>query len=393
MSVLNRDATMIDAFLAELLGQRSVRHAAMALPPGLDWATAFASIPQADRQGSVRILAPDGPLGGHAKADVARQLSLDGDWTDASWRAVFAGGRYSLAVESFEQWHPELAAIAEALRTLTGCRVIATAIFAPARHKGTAIHYDNADVLALQLHGAKRWRLFAPIDPEPNARTPFVRLPPEADLTPGEDVLLRAGEALFLPRGWIHDVANEGDAPSLHVSMVIFADSLLSVFGNAMTQAYAQLCLEERWRAALGTAAPPRADVEAMLDAFRARLLAALDDEPERLRDHVANHAALAAARAAARMSQTVLADGDTGVVLRWVAGQHRAVLNRGVMEVSTDGKNTAGLDPQLYALCRERGTLSLHALQRASGRSAEQVARFALTAVGRLGLLDAQRP
>ena len=77
----------------------------------------------------------------------------------------------------------------------------------------TALHHDTSNILFFQVVGRKRFRLYAPDEPAllARARGVYNNLDPERDAAalatvPCLDIVLAAGEALFLPVGWWHHV-------------------------------------------------------------------------------------------------------------------------------------------------------------------------------------------
>ncbi|WP_367043903.1 cupin domain-containing protein [Streptomyces sp. Je 1-332] len=76
-------------------------------------------------------------------------------------------------------------------------------------------HWDDHEVLVLQVHGRKRWRVFAPTRPHPTRRD---TQPPQQPVDePVADLILTPGDVLHVPRGWWHD-ATAVDEPSLHLT-------------------------------------------------------------------------------------------------------------------------------------------------------------------------------
>lgn len=99
----------------------------------------------------------------------------------------------------------------------------------------TVLHFDRAQNLYAQLYGRKRWILFSPDQsdrlhwPAPDLREEMLqfspvdaerpdleRFPRFAEAEPIE-VILEAGELLFLPAGWWHQVRSLEPAISLNV--------------------------------------------------------------------------------------------------------------------------------------------------------------------------------
>ena len=88
----------------------------------------------------------------------------------------------------------------------------------------TPLHHDHANLLACQLYGRKRWRLIAPTERALLAKVerPFSTLDAsELGDVVVKDVIVHAGEALFVPAGWWHQV--ESLVPSTTISITAFA--------------------------------------------------------------------------------------------------------------------------------------------------------------------------
>jgi ribosomal protein L16 Arg81 hydroxylase len=100
------------------------------------------------------------------------------------------------------------------------------AYLTPAGNKGFATHYDTHDVFVLQVDGTKRWRIHEPVLPEPLERQDWGGRKEEvtatADGPAALDVVLAPGDALYLPRGWLHSAEAQGER-SLHLTIGIRA--------------------------------------------------------------------------------------------------------------------------------------------------------------------------
>lgn len=99
--------------------------------------------------------------------------------------------------------------------------VFANAYLTPPSSQGFGIHYDDHCVLVLQLAGTKRWSVAATDYPLPVERCTQL-LPDEILRTPLLEIELRAGDLLYVPRGFPH-VARCTDQMSLHVAFGINA--------------------------------------------------------------------------------------------------------------------------------------------------------------------------
>jgi hypothetical protein len=124
-------------------------------------------------------------------------------------------------------WTP-LARYCRELEAFLGHPVQANAYYTPARSQGLPVHHDTHDVLVLQVAGTKRWLVYDPVFELPLKHQRYK----EEMGDPGPavmDVVLRAGDTLYLPRGWLHEALTSDD-DSLHltvgVSVVTWLDAL-----------------------------------------------------------------------------------------------------------------------------------------------------------------------
>jgi hypothetical protein len=150
--------------------------------------------------------------------------------TDLSWRpeAFTATARVDRVLAEFERgativlqalhhsWLP-LAHYCRALEDELGHPVQANAYFTPRGSQGLPVHHDTHEVLSLQVAGHKRWLVYEPVLELPlkhQRYRPSMGAPGETVM----DVTLRAGDTLYLPRGWMHQ-ALTSDADSLHITI------------------------------------------------------------------------------------------------------------------------------------------------------------------------------
>jgi hypothetical protein len=100
------------------------------------------------------------------------------------------------------------------------------AYLTPPASQGFSTHYDTHDVFVLQVDGTKRWRIHPPVLPEPLERQAWGGRAREvaatADGEPALDVVLEPGDALYLPRGWLHSAQAQGER-SLHLTLGVRA--------------------------------------------------------------------------------------------------------------------------------------------------------------------------
>ncbi|MFE5738392.1 JmjC domain-containing protein [Streptomyces celluloflavus] len=122
----------------------------------------------------------------------------------------------SLVLDSVEKIHPPVGAAAEGLERFLGTSVQVNAYASWTEREGFGLHWDDHDVVVVQVHGSKRWRLYGTTREAPTFRDVETPEKPEGD--PVADVVLAPGDVLYLPRGWWHAVTADQGTESLHLT-------------------------------------------------------------------------------------------------------------------------------------------------------------------------------
>jgi lysine-specific demethylase/histidyl-hydroxylase NO66 len=156
---------------------------------------------------------------GGAGAEIGDQV------VDDKTMQLYADGA-TLVLQGLHRLWPPLIDFARALGDEIAQPLQVNAYLTPAGNKGFATHYDTHDVFVLQVDGHKRWRIHEPVLPDPLERQPWGGRADEvgaiADGEPYLDVVLAPGDALYLPRGWLHSAEAQGHS-SLHLTIGIRA--------------------------------------------------------------------------------------------------------------------------------------------------------------------------
>ncbi|MEV4755000.1 cupin domain-containing protein [Micromonospora sp. NPDC049559] len=138
---------------------------------------------------------------------------------------LYAGGA-TLVLQGLHRNWPPLVDFARELGAALGQPLQVNAYLTPAGSQGFATHYDTHDVFVLQVAGRKHWRIHEPVLPDPLERQPWGGRADEvsavAEGPPALDVTLAPGDALYLPRGWLHS-AQAQEESSLHLTVGIRA--------------------------------------------------------------------------------------------------------------------------------------------------------------------------
>ena len=174
------------------------------------------------------------------------QIDLGTYTRDLSWRPPFTStadvprvlaeweaGATIVLQALHVNWHP-LAVFCRLLERALGHAVQANAYYTPRGSQGFAVHHDTHDVLVLQLVGEKRWLLY-----EPLLELPLKHQRYSAELgehgEPTDDLMLRAGDTLYLPRGWLHQ-AETSASDSLHLTIGISAYTWTDAVRDALAE-------------------------------------------------------------------------------------------------------------------------------------------------------------
>ncbi len=243
--------------------------------------------------------------------------------------AQYAEGA-TLVLNAVHRMHPPVARFCRELAAELGHATQCNAYLTPGgQHQGFDFHHDTHDVFVLQVSGRKRWIVHEPVLPLP--------LPPQAQAgghlvpegaEPLLDVELEAGDALYLPRGYVH-AALTTDVDSVHLTIGVLSTTWYDVLSDVAGLAADALA----FRQALPVQ-PADLDVPAFLrqaaswleslpveqveEVLRRRLARSVPAEPVRLLATAAavrDLSAAAAVRPRAGLAVTVRVDGEQVVL------------------------------------------------------------------------------
>jgi hypothetical protein len=133
----------------------------------------------------------------------------------------FLGQGASMVLNDIDSLVPAVAAIVESLKGTFHARGAANLYYSRRQRLAFDSHYDRHDVFALQLYGAKRWRIYKGRADNPVEHARFYNVPQsEYDRIKGEldgEVAMSPGDLLYLPRGQCHDALAASDV-SVHLT-------------------------------------------------------------------------------------------------------------------------------------------------------------------------------
>jgi hypothetical protein len=146
--------------------------------------------------------------GGGVGAGVSDQVS------DVRLAQLFAEGS-SIVLQALHRTHAPVIDFAQALGTDLGHPVQINAYLTPPQSQGFSAHYDVHDVFVLQIAGQKRWQIHPPVHPHPLRDQPWTEhreaVEAAAAGEPLIDEVLSPGDALYLPRGYLHAATALGE--------------------------------------------------------------------------------------------------------------------------------------------------------------------------------------
>ena len=114
----------------------------------------------------------------------------------------------SLVLNDLVYFSEEIEKLASDLQTITNGRCQANLYFSMQSHQAFAPHFDTHDVFALHCEGEKLWNIYENFEKDPINHPIFKQELNDKTENPGkiiDQVLLKPGDLLYLPRGQFHD--------------------------------------------------------------------------------------------------------------------------------------------------------------------------------------------
>ncbi|XP_033635963.1 ribosomal oxygenase 2-like isoform X2 [Asterias rubens] len=169
------------------------------------------------------------------------ELNKTGRATAGKIRTLFDQKKATLQFHQPQRFQDKLWQICELLESFFNSLVGANIYMTPGGSQGLAPHYDDVEVLILQLEGRKHWRLYAP--PQELPRDYSRDLDQDDIGLPTHDFILETGDFMYFPRGTVHQADTPDDCPySTHVTISTyqrssFGDVLMLAIPNVLNSA------------------------------------------------------------------------------------------------------------------------------------------------------------
>jgi ribosomal protein L16 Arg81 hydroxylase len=196
---------------------------------------------------------------GRDKKGSDNYLLADGSLDVGRIRDAFAEG-YTIVLDGVEKYVRAVAKVARSIEVELNFPIQVNTYITPPGQTGLAPHYDDHDVLILQVQGSKIWHLYLGADRPPREIQREKDKAVDADGLPAPtDVRLEAGDVLYVPRGRVHSAETTSEQ-SIHLTVGIHAPTVLMLAIGAL---YSQSWRDDRLNARL----PVRHLDDAQLDA------------------------------------------------------------------------------------------------------------------------------
>ncbi len=184
---------------------------------------------------------------------------------------------HTIVLQGLHRLWPPLIDFAGALTTDLGHPVQVNAYVTPGSSQGFSAHYDVHDVFVLQVAGEKRWRVHEPVLRAPLRDQPWTDrrddVRARAQEAPVIDEVLRPGDALYLPRGYLHAAEALGGV-SCHLTVGVHPVTRHAVLEALLSVVADEPALRASLPLGVDVADPAsvEADVRATVEALTARL-------------------------------------------------------------------------------------------------------------------------
>ncbi|MEM9304536.1 MAG: cupin domain-containing protein [Pseudomonadota bacterium] len=159
----------------------------------------------------------------------------------------------TVRIGNMARYAPEVARLVRAFETVIHTDIAVNLYRTPASSRAFDAHFDNHDVFIIQLDGSKTWRLYDPPRDLPmevtfpgrlslmQPKLPFgeMFLPSRPAVELRDEIRMRPGDLLYIPRGFTHQVFTE-DEDSLHLTVAAPVITWYEVAAHALIEAAAE---------------------------------------------------------------------------------------------------------------------------------------------------------
>ncbi|MCX7291910.1 cupin domain-containing protein [Janthinobacterium sp.] len=146
----------------------------------------------------------------------------------------------SLVLNRIDLYSPAVSEICMQVSRFAHAQASANAYVSFGREPATDVHWDRHDIFAIQLFGEKRWVVYEPTFKLPLNSQSSAEKKLEVPQTPTIDIIIKAGDVLYIPRGWWHRVTPVDNQPTFHLAVgahtPLILDYLVWACGNKLPE-------------------------------------------------------------------------------------------------------------------------------------------------------------
>lgn len=145
----------------------------------------------------------------------------------------YQGG--TIILYSLQQYWKTISFFCRNLEMFLNHPVNVNAYLTPKSSQGFSPHFDTHDVFILQISGTKLWRIYDSFLSLPlvGDETQESKVPRDKLNAPLHEVLLDAGDLLYIPRGYVHE-ALTSECSSLHLTVGVNPFRWIDLISNAL---------------------------------------------------------------------------------------------------------------------------------------------------------------
>lgn len=179
--------------------------------------------------------------------------TIDDQVSDDKLVRLFADGS-TMVLQALHRVWPPIIDYCGGLAAELGHPVQANAYITPPQNQGFSNHYDVHDVFVLQIAGEKEWTIHAPVHPAPLRDQPWTdrraAVEQRASEPPLIQTVLRPGDCLYLPRGFLHAARALGGVSS-HLTLGVHNWTRYTLAERVLHQALREAGRDPEVRASL----------------------------------------------------------------------------------------------------------------------------------------------
>lgn len=157
----------------------------------------------------------------------------------------------TIIFQSLEQYFPVINMICRNLENILFCSIHANAFYTSPNSVGVAPHYDRSDVITIQINGSKSWNVWGFKEYLATGKSRYHQNDIEQYISKSatkNSFILSKGDALYLPRGIVHQAIAE-QQESLHISFVVQNIRWSTILLDVVNDICSELSEQEEFRA------------------------------------------------------------------------------------------------------------------------------------------------